>query len=96
MKNILLNIGFGNAVSAERLIAVIMPSSASGKRIRDEARDNNMLIDATHGRKTRAILIMDSSHVILSAMHPETIAGRLMNRKETAKDQGPVKESEDE
>lgn len=80
MKNILLNIGFGNAVSTERLIAVITPSSASGKRIREEAKENNLLIDATHGRKTRAILIMDSNHVILSAMQPETIAGRLVSK----------------
>lgn len=82
MKTLLLNIGFGNAVSAERLVAVITPASASGKRIRDDAKENNLLIDATHGRKTRAILIMDSSHVILSAMQPETIAGRLSSKTE--------------
>ena len=82
MKTTLINIGFGNAVVAERVIAVITPSSASGKRIRDEAKENNYLIDATHGRKTRAILIMDSNHVILSAMQPETISNRLMNNKE--------------
>ncbi|HNR87217.1 MAG TPA: DUF370 domain-containing protein [Spirochaetota bacterium] len=78
-KTSLINIGFGNAVVAERVIAVITPLSASGKRIREEAKDNNLLIDATHGRKTRAIVVMDSSHVILSAMQPETIAGRLNN-----------------
>jgi extracellular matrix regulatory protein A len=77
MKTNLINIGFGNAVVAERLIAVITPQSASGKRIREEAKENNMLIDATHGRKTRAIIIMDSGHVILSAMQPETLANRL-------------------
>ena len=77
MKTTLLNIGFGNAVTAERIIAVITPLSASGKRLREEARENNILIDATHGRKTRAIIIMDSSHVILSAMQPETLANRL-------------------
>ena len=73
----LINIGFGNAVASSRVIAVITPQSASGKRIREEARDGNMLVDATHGRKTRAIIIMDSNHIVLSAMQPETIAGRL-------------------
>ena len=77
MKSELLNIGFGNAVVTKRIIAVITPDSASGKRIRDEARENNLLIDATHGRKTRAIIIMDSNHIILSAMQPETLANRL-------------------
>ena len=77
MKSGLINIGFGNAVASERVIAVITPQSASGKRIREEARESNMLIDATHGRKTRAIVIMDSNHIILTAMQPETIAGRL-------------------
>ncbi len=79
MKTILINIGFGNAVAAGRVIAVITPASASGKRLRDEAKENNYLIDATHGRKTRAIIIMDSNHIILSAMQPETISNRLMN-----------------
>jgi len=79
MHTTLINIGFGNAVVAERIIAVITPISASGKRIREEAKENDLLIDATHGRKTRAIIIMDSSHVILSAMQPETIANRLAN-----------------
>lgn len=77
MKPTLVNIGFGNAVLAERVVAVITPSSASGKRLRDEARDSSLLIDATHGRKTRAIIIMDSRHIVLSAMQPETIANRL-------------------
>lgn len=75
----LINIGFGNAVMAERVIAVITPASASGKRLREDARENNKLIDATHGRKTRAIIIMDSDHIILSAMQPETLANRLTN-----------------
>jgi extracellular matrix regulatory protein A len=81
MKATLINIGFGNAVVAERIIAVITPISASGKRIREEAKENDVLIDATHGRKTRAIIIMDSNHVILSAMQPETIANRLANHE---------------
>ena len=79
MKTTLLNIGFGNAVVAERIIAVITPSSASGKRIREDARETNMLIDATHGRKTRSIIIMDSNHIVLSAMQPETLSNRLSN-----------------
>ncbi len=82
MKTTLINIGFGNAVVAERVIAVITPSSASGKRLREEARDNNVLIDATHGRKTRAIIIMDSNHVVLTAMQPETISNRLTSNDE--------------
>jgi len=77
MKTTLLNIGFGNAVVEERIIAVITPSSASGKRLREEARENNLLVDATHGRKTRSIIIMDSNHIILSAMQPETLSNRL-------------------
>jgi len=79
MKTTLLNIGFGNAVVAERIVAVIAPSSASGKRIREEARESNMLIDTTHGRKTRSIIIMDSNHIVLSAMQPETLSNRLSN-----------------
>ncbi len=82
MKTTLLNIGFGNAVVEERIIAVITPSSASGKRLREEARENNLLIDATHGRKTRSIIIMDSNHIVLSAMQPETLSNRLSNNSE--------------
>jgi extracellular matrix regulatory protein A len=79
MKTTLINIGFGNAVVAERVVVVITPQSASGKRLREEAKENSLLIDATHGRKTRAIIVMDSNHIILSAMQPETISSRLMN-----------------
>ncbi|HNX60378.1 MAG TPA: DUF370 domain-containing protein [Spirochaetota bacterium] len=82
MKTTLINIGFGNAVVAERVIAVITPQSASGKRIREEAKENNLLIDATQGRKTRAIVIMDSNHIILSAMQPETLSNRLSSGDE--------------
>ncbi|MFW5808721.1 MAG: DUF370 domain-containing protein [Spirochaetota bacterium] len=77
MNNGMINIGFGNAVAAHRVVSVISPSSASGKRIREEARESRMLIDATHGRKTRAIIIMDSNHIILSGMQSETIINRL-------------------
>jgi extracellular matrix regulatory protein A len=83
MKTMLINIGFGNAVVAQRVIAVITPQSASGKRIREEAKENSLLIDATQGRKTRAIIIMDSNHIILSAMQPETLAGRLVNQQDS-------------
>ena len=72
----LINIGFGNMISAERLVAVVSPDSAPIKRIVKEARDQGRLIDASYGRSTRAVLIMDSDHVILSALQPETIANR--------------------
>ncbi len=72
----LINIGFGNMVSAGRLVAIVSPESAPIKRIVQESRDRGVLIDATYGRRTRAVLITDSDHVILSALQPETIAGR--------------------
>ena len=78
----LINIGFGNMVSAGRLIAIVSPESAPIKRIIQEARDRSMLIDATYGRRTRAVLIMDTDHVILSAILPETVAGRMGDRPE--------------
>ena len=76
----LLNIGFGNMVSADRLVAIVSPDSAPIKRIIQEGRDRGMLIDATYGRRTRAVLIMDSDHVVLSALQPETVANRLNDR----------------
>ena len=72
----LINIGFGNMVNASRLIAIVAPDSAPIKRIVQEARDKGALIDATYGRRTRAVLIMDSEHVVLSAIQPETVANR--------------------
>ena len=72
-----INIGFGNIVSSSRLIAAVSPESAPIKRIIQDARDNGKLVDATYGRKTRAVIIMDSEHVILSAVQPETVASRL-------------------
>ena len=72
----LINIGFGNMVSADRLLSVISPDSAPVKRLIQEARDRGMLIDASFGRKTKSVLIMDTDHVILSASLPETIASR--------------------
>ena len=73
----LINIGFGNIVSANRIISIVSPESAPIKRVVQEAKDSKMAIDATYGRRTRAVIIMDSGHVILSAVQPETVAGRL-------------------
>lgn len=73
----LVNIGFGNIVSAERIIAIVSPESAPIKRIVQEAKDKGNAVDATYGRKTRAVVIMDSGHIILSAVQPETVAARL-------------------
>lgn len=78
----LLNIGFGNIVAANRIISIISPESAPIKRIIQEAREKGMLIDATYGRRTRAVLIMDSGHIVLSALQPETIANRLEHNDE--------------
>lgn len=72
----LINIGFGNMVSSARVIAIVSPESAPIKRIIQEAKDKGTLIDATYGRRTRAVLIMDSDHVVLSAVSPETVGGR--------------------
>jgi len=82
----LINIGFGNMVSAHRLIAIVSPESAPIKRIMQDARDKGMLIDATYGRRTRAVIITDSDHVILSAVQPETVANRLDSDDEVADD----------
>lgn len=73
----LINIGFGNMVSANRLVAIVSPESAPIKRIIQDAKDRGSLIDATYGRRTRAVLITDSEHVILSAVQPETVANRF-------------------
>lgn len=79
----LINIGFGNIVSANRIISIVSPESAPIKRIIQDARDRGTLIDATYGRRTRAVIVMDSDHVILSAVQPETVAHRLLDRDET-------------
>ena len=73
----LINIGFGNMIAANRVIAMVSPDSAPIKRVVSDARERGRLIDATYGRRTRAVIIADSGHVILSAIQPETIAGRL-------------------
>lgn len=78
----LINIGFGNMVSASRLVAIVSPESAPIKRIIQDVRDRGQLIDATYGRRTRAVIVMDSGHVILSAIQPETVAGRMAGKIE--------------
>lgn len=80
MSNKLINIGFGNIVSAGRIIAIVSPESAPIKRIMQDARDRGMLVDATYGRRTRAVIITDSDHIILSAVQPETVAHRLSTK----------------
>ncbi|KGF47467.1 hypothetical protein HMPREF0872_04710 [Veillonella montpellierensis DNF00314] len=76
----LLNIGFGNMIAANRAIAIISPESAPIKRMIQDAKDKGLLIDATYGRKTRAVLVMDSGHVVLSAIQPETVSHRIIQQ----------------
>ena len=83
----LLNIGFGNSVVSERVVAILTPTSSPMKRLREEARDAKRLIDTTQGRKTRSIIVTDSNHVILSAVQAETIAQRYSS-------DGPAKEDD--
>lgn len=83
----LINIGFGNMINAGRLITIVSPESAPIKRIIQEAKDKGLLIDATYGRRTRAVIIMDSDHVILSAVQPETVAGRIGGDEEESEDE---------
>ena len=73
----LVNIGFGNIISAGRIICITAPDSAPAIRIIQEAREKSRLVDASHGRRTRAVIVMDSMHVVLSALQPETVAGRI-------------------
>jgi regulator of extracellular matrix RemA (YlzA/DUF370 family) len=84
MKQKLLNIGFGSTVVADRIVAIVQPNSAPMKRLRNEAKDNKRLVDATQGRKTRAMIIMDSNHIVLSAIQAETISLRytILNASE--------------
>ncbi len=76
MEQSLLNIGFGSTVVAERVVAIVAPNSAPMKRLKDEAKNDKRLIDATHGRRTRAIIIMESNHIVLSAIQAETVSQR--------------------
>ena len=79
-----LNIGFGNIVAASRILAVVSPESAPIKRLTQEAKERSMLIDASFGRKTKSVLLMDTDHVILSALPPETLLGRLELQQEAS------------
>jgi regulator of extracellular matrix RemA (YlzA/DUF370 family) len=82
MEQSLLNIGFGSTVVAERVVAIVSPNSAPMKRLKDEAKNDKRLIDATHGRRTRSIIVMDSNHVVLSAIQSETVSQRFATLKE--------------
>ena len=83
----LVNIGFGNMISASRMISIVSPDSAPIRRIVQDSRDSGALIDATCGRKTRTVIIMDSDHVVLSALLPETVAARFAGCTEPAKEE---------
>ena len=83
----LINIGFGNMVAAGRLVAIVSPESAPIKRIIQDAKERGTLIDATYGRRTRAVLVMDSEHVILSSVQPETVANRMGDSQEDETDE---------
>lgn len=78
----LINIGFGNIISANRVVAIVSPESAPIKRIITDAREGEKLIDATYGRRTRAVIVMDSGHIVLSAIQPETVANRFLFNKD--------------
>ncbi|MDP7353498.1 MAG: DUF370 domain-containing protein [Desulfobacterales bacterium] len=91
MEQSLLNIGFGSTVVAERIVAIVSPNSATQiylsspiRRLKDEARKERRLVDVTHGRRTRSIIIMDSNHIILSAIHPETVSQRYATLRESS------------
>jgi extracellular matrix regulatory protein A len=83
MEQTLLNIGYGSSVVAERIVAIVSPNSAPMKRLKDDAREEKRLVDATHGKKTRAIIVMDSNHIVLSAFQSETLSQRLAALKES-------------
>ena len=85
MEKNLLNIGFGSTVVADRVLAILSPNSAPMKRLKDEAKKGNRLVDATYGRKTRSIIVMDSNHVILSAIQAETVSQRYLDIKAAEK-----------
>ena len=84
----LINIGFGNMVAAGRLVAIVSPESAPIKRIVQEAKERGMLIDASYGRKTKAVLLMDTDHVILSALTPDTLSARWTGKESQEEDNG--------
>lgn len=81
MQQNLLNVGFGNCLVVDRVVAIVSHSSAPMKRLKDEAKENNRLVDVTHGRRTRSIIIMDSNHIVLSSVQTETISQRYNSLK---------------
>ena len=83
----LINIGFGSMVAANRLLAIVEPDSAPIKRVIQEARDRGMLIDASYGRKTKAVILMDTDHVILSAISTEAISARMLDKQEQTQEE---------
>ena len=83
----LINIGFGNMVSSGRILTIVSPESAPIKRIVQEAKDRSMLVDATYGRKTKSVILMDTDHVILSAIQPESIAARVSGKNEAVEEE---------
>jgi regulator of extracellular matrix RemA (YlzA/DUF370 family) len=83
MKQNLLSIGYGSSVIAERVVAIVSPNSAPMKRLKDDAREEKRLVDATHGKKTRAIIVMDSNHIVLSGIQSETLSQRHAALKES-------------
>ena len=78
----LINIGFGSLIAARRVLAMLDPDSAPIKRVIQEAKDRGMLIDASYGRKTQSVILMDTDHVILSALTPEVLSGRMADKQE--------------
>ena len=90
MEQVLLNIGFGNTVVAEKVVAILTPNSSPMKRLKDEAKNENRLLDVTHGRKTRAVIVTESNHVILSSIQAETISQRFSVLKENKEQQTVV------
>lgn len=91
---LLLNIGFGSTVVAERVVAILSPNSAPMKRLKDDAREDKRLVDATHGRRTRSIIILDSNHVVLSAIQAETISHRYAALTEHKEEPLPMEDEE--
>lgn len=85
MKTVFINIGFGNIISAGRIIAIVNPGSRALKRLKDEAKDRGKLVDATEGKKVRSIIITDSDHVVLSAIQAETLLNRMGDPKKLEK-----------
>lgn len=85
MKHALINIGFGNIISADKIVVIVKPESAPIKRLINDAREAEKLIDATYGRRTRSVIVCDNGSLVLSALQPETVAQRMLSKEETVK-----------